>query len=149
MSVLAAGQGCGVNRGGAASSIIARQITPFSLTQCRGLKQKHKKFVKLAKGFIGRGNRCYKMAKHRVDKARQYAYRDRKVRKRDFRTLWIQRINAASRIHGVTYNSLIHRLAQSNIHLNRKALAELAFNEPLSFRSVVEVAKASSAPTKA
>jgi large subunit ribosomal protein L20 len=148
MSVLVAARGCDLRRTGVVSSAIAPRLTPFNLTQSRGLKQKHKKFVKLAKGFMGRGNRCYKMAKHRVDKARQYAYRDRKVRKRDFRTLWIQRINAASRMHGVTYNSLIHRLAQSNINLNRKALAELAFNEPLSFRSVVEVAK-TSAPSKA
>jgi large subunit ribosomal protein L20 len=131
----------------ASGSLIPR-ISPFTTPLSRGLKQKHKKFIKLAKGFLGRGNRCYKMAKNRVDKARQYAYRDRKVKKRDFRTLWIQRVNAASRIYGVTYNNLINQMSRSNIRLNRKSLSELAFNEPLSFRSVVEVIKQNQVATK-
>eukprot|EP01036_Dinobryon_divergens_P030989 gene30989-40319_t len=102
---------------------------------------KHKKMIKLAKGYRGRANRCFKIAKHRVMKARQYAYVGRKLKKRDFRKLWIQRINAGSRMYGLPYNRLIGQLNKSAIILNRKVLADLAVTEPLSFKSVVEVAK--------
>ncbi|KAJ1422370.1 50S ribosomal protein L20P [Ochromonadaceae sp. CCMP2298] len=102
---------------------------------------RHKKIIKLAKGYKGRANRCFTVALPRVIKARQYAYRDRKVKKREFRALWIQRINAASRMYGLPYSVLMHRLEKSDVGLNRKVLADLAVTEPLSFKSVVEVAK--------
>ena len=102
---------------------------------------RHKKIVKMAKGYRGRANRCFTVALHRVNKAKQYAYRDRKVQKRNARTLWIQRINAGVRLHGMNYNHFINRLHLGNVHLNRKVLADMAITEPLSFKSVVEVAR--------
>jgi large subunit ribosomal protein L20 len=110
----------------------------------RGMaNQRHKKVIKLAKGYRGRANRCFTVAFHRVQKARQYAYRDRKVQKRDIRKLWIQRINASVRMYNYfTYSRFINKLAQNKVMLNRKVLADIAITEPLSFRSVVEVAKA-------
>jgi large subunit ribosomal protein L20 len=102
---------------------------------------RHKKIVKMAKGYRGRANRCFTVALHRVNKAKQYAYRDRKVQKRNARTLWIQRINAGVRLHGMKYNHFINRLHLGNVQLNRKVLADIAVTEPLSFKSVVEVAK--------
>ena len=114
----------------------------FNFTPVREMaNHKHKKVIKLAKGYRGRANRCFTVALERVRKARQYAYRDRKVKKREFRSLWIQRINAGSRMYGMTYNVLINRMLKSNITLNRKVLADLAVTEPLSFKSVVDVAK--------
>lgn len=108
----------------------------------RGMaNQRHKKVIKLAKGYRGRANRCFTVALHRVNKARQYAYRDRKVQKREIRSLWIQRINAATRMYGLPYSSLVNKMATSSIQLNRKVLADIAVTEPLSFKSVVEVAK--------
>jgi len=104
---------------------------------------KHKKIIKLAKGYRGRANRCFTVAKHRVQKARQYAYRDRKVKKREFRSLWIQRINAACRMYGLPYSKFMSKLVKSDITLNRKVLADLAVSEPLSFKSVVEIARQS------
>jgi large subunit ribosomal protein L20 len=103
--------------------------------------KKHKKIIKQAKGFRGRANRVYSVAFHRVLKAKQYAYRDRKVKKRDMRSLWIMRINAATRIYGLPYSTFIYYLNTSHISLNRKVLSELAITEPLSFRAVVEVLK--------
>eukprot|EP01035_Chromulina_nebulosa_P027645 gene27645-36388_t len=97
--------------------------------------------VKLAKGYRGRANRCFTVAKQRVYKARQHQYTNRKNKKRDFRKLWIQRINAGTRIYGLSYSLFINGLLRSNIKLNRKVLADIVVNEPLSFRSVVEVAK--------
>ena len=108
---------------------------------------RHKKMIKLAKGYRGRANRCFTVALHRVNKARQYAYRDRKVQKREIRSLWIQRLNASSRLYGMPYNRLIHQLNASSIQLNRKVLADIAVTEPLSFKSVVEVAKAKKGPS--
>ena len=102
---------------------------------------RHKKVVKQAKGFLGRANRIYSVAKHRVMKAKQYAYRDRKVRKREMRSLWILRINAATRMYGLPYSTFIYHLNRSSIALNRKVLSDLAATEPLSFRAVVEVLK--------
>jgi len=103
--------------------------------------KKHKRIVKLAKGYRGRGNRCYRIAIRRVEKAWQYAYRDRKQKKRDFRRLWIQRINAGTRQHGLGYAAFINQLNQSPVVLNRKVLANLASQEPFSFKSVVDVVR--------
>jgi len=102
---------------------------------------KHKKIIKEARGFRGRANRCFQVAYHRVIKARQYAYRDRKVKKRDMRALWIQRINAATRIYGLNYNLFTFKSKHVDLVLNRKVLADLAVNEPLSFKAVVDVVK--------
>lgn len=123
----------------------------FNYTPIRLMaNHRHKKMVKLAKGYRGRANRCFTVAKQKVEKAWQYMYRDRKVRKREYRKLWIQRINAASRIYGVPYATLISRLNAANIKLNRKSLSNLAIYEPLSFKSVIEVAniKGASAATR-
>ena len=113
----------------------------FPKQQTRSMaNHRHKKYIKLAKGYRGRTN-IISVAYRRVQKARQYAYRDRKVKKRDFRKLWIQRINAGSRIYGIPYSKLTNNLLRSDIKLNRKVLSDLAMTEPLSFRSIVEVAK--------
>jgi large subunit ribosomal protein L20 len=114
----------------------------WNIMASRGMANaRHKKIVKMAKGYRGRANRCFTVALHRVNKAKQYAYRDRKVQKRNARTLWIQRINAGVRLHGMKYNHFINRLHLGNVQLNRKVLADIAVTEPLSFKSVVEVAK--------
>ena len=103
---------------------------------------KHKKVLKLAKGFRGRRKNTIRVAKQAVEKSMQYAYRDRKNKKRTFRALWIQRLNAAVREHGMTYSRFINALAKSGIEVDRKALSELAIHEPASFAAVVEKAKA-------
>ena len=95
----------------------------------------------MAKGYRGRANRCYRMALNRVEKALQYAYRDRKQKKRDFRTLWIERLNAGVRQHGVNYSRFINQLNTSPVELDRKVLANLASHEPFSFKAVVDVLK--------
>ena len=102
---------------------------------------KHKKVLKKAKGFYGRRKNTIRTAKSAVDKSMQYAYRDRKTRKRDFRSLWIQRINAAVREHGLTYGRFIDGLNKAGIEVDRKVLAELAVSEPAAFKSIVEKAK--------
>lgn len=103
--------------------------------------QKHKKVLLMAKGYRGRANSCYKIALRRVEKALQYAYRDRKVKKRDFRSQWIERINAASRQHDMAYSRLIAGMSNANIELNRKVLADIAVTEPLSFTSIIATVK--------
>ena len=103
---------------------------------------KHKKVLEQAKGFYGRRKNTIRTAKAAVDKAGQYAYRDRKVRKRNFRSLWIQRINAAVRAEGITYNRFIQGLHLAGIELDRRALAELAVSDPEAFKAIVEQAKA-------
>ena len=103
---------------------------------------KHKKILKQAKGFFGRRKNTIRAAKAAVDKSMQYAYRDRKNRKREFRALWIQRINAAVREHGLTYSRFIDGLLKAGIAVDRKVLADLAMNEPAAFGAVVEKAKA-------
>ena len=103
--------------------------------------RKHKKFVKLAKGYRGRTN-CFRIAVQRVEKAWQYAFRDRKVKKREMRKTWIRAINAGSREHGVAYNRLICGLRTADIDLNRKVLADLAISEPRSFAAVVAAVRA-------
>jgi large subunit ribosomal protein L20 len=96
------------------------------------------KILQLAKGFRGRANNCISLARNKVEKALQYAYRDRRNKKRDMRALWIQRINAGAKQHGVPYSRLMHGLAQENIRVNRKVLSELAMNEPHSFKALVD-----------
>jgi large subunit ribosomal protein L20 len=104
---------------------------------------KHKKVLKRAKGFYGRRKNTIRAAKAAVDKAAQYSYRDRKNRKRTFRALWIQRINAATREHGLTYGRFIDGLGTAGVEVDRKVLADLAVREPAAFQALV--AKAQSA----
>jgi large subunit ribosomal protein L20 len=104
---------------------------------------RHKKVLKRAKGFYGRRKNTIRAAKAAVDKANQYAYRDRKNRKRSFRALWIQRINAATRAHGLTYGRFIDGLGKAGVEVDRKVLADLAVREPAAFQALV--AKAQSA----
>jgi large subunit ribosomal protein L20 len=101
---------------------------------------KHKKVLKRAKGFYGRRKNTIRTAKAAVDKAAQYAFRDRKNRKRSFRALWIQRINAAVREHGLTYGRFIDGLGKAGVDIDRKVLSELAVSEPASFKALVEKA---------
>jgi large subunit ribosomal protein L20 len=101
-------------------------------------RAKHKKILKLAKGMQHNRTRSYRLAKQAVIRALQYAYRDRRNKKRDLRGLWITRINAAAREHGTTYAKLIAGLKTANIELDRKILAELATNEPKSFAEIVK-----------
>ncbi|PRQ30331.1 putative ribosomal protein L20 [Rosa chinensis] len=97
------------------------------------------KIFKLAKGFRGRAKNCIRIARERVEKALQYSYRDRRTKKRDMRALWIQRINAGTRIHGVNYGNFMHGLMKENIQLNRKVLSELSMHEPHTFKALVDV----------
>jgi len=103
---------------------------------------KHKKVMKAAKGFMGRRKNTIRIAKQAVEKSDQYAYRDRKVRKRNFRSLWIQRINAAVREHGLTYGRFIDGLAKGGIELDRKVMSDMAIHEPEAFAKLVEQSKA-------
>lgn len=102
---------------------------------------RHKKILKLAKGSRGRAKNTFRAAIQRVEKNLQYAYRDRRTRKRDFRSLWIQRINAGSRQHGLTYSQFMNGLKRAEIDLDRKILAELAVSEPAAFESLVGQAR--------
>ena len=99
---------------------------------------KHKKVLEQAKGFYGRRKNTIRTAKAAVDKAGQYSYRDRKVRKRSFRSLWIQRINAAARIEGMTYARFIHGLDRAGIEIDRKVLADIAGNDPDAFKAIAD-----------
>jgi len=101
-------------------------------------KKRHKKIIKLAKGYRGRGNNCFRVAVQRVEKALQYAYRDRRNRKRDMRRLWIQRINAAVREHGLIYSQFIHGLKAKNIEIDRKMLSEMAIHHPENFAELIK-----------
>jgi len=105
-------------------------------------KDRRKKILKVAKGYWGRRHSNFKVAKDCVAKALSYAYRDRKDRKGDFRNLWIVRINAACRSEGITYSRFINSLAKANITLNRKALSNMAIEDPAAFKAVVSAAKA-------
>ncbi len=102
----------------------------------------HKKVLALAKGYRGRRKNVYRIAKQAVMKAGQYAYRDRRTRKRVFRQLWIARINAASRGLGLTYSKFIAGIKKASIEIDRKVLADMAVNDPAAFASIVEKAKA-------
>ena len=103
---------------------------------------RHKKVLEQAKGFYGRRKNTIRTAKAAVDKAGQYAYRDRKVRKRSFRSLWIQRINAAARLEGLTYARFIHGLEQAGIEIDRKVLADIAGNDPTGFKAIADKVRA-------
>jgi large subunit ribosomal protein L20 len=103
-------------------------------------RRRRKKILKEARGYFGARSKVYTVAKNAVEKAGVYAYRDRKAKKREFRKLWIARINAGARQHGVSYSKLINGLTKKNIGLNRKVLADLAFNHPDAFKAVVESA---------
>ena len=102
---------------------------------------KHKKVIAEAKGYRGRRKNTIKVARQAVEKAGQYAYRDRKVKKRTFRALWIQRINAASRAHGLTYGNFMHGLKLAGVELDRKVLSDLAIHEQEAFKALVDQAK--------
>ena len=102
---------------------------------------RHKKILGRAKGYRGRSNTGFRIALEKVEKALQYAYRDRRVRKRNFRALWIQRINAAARLNGLTYAKFMHGLSVSGVALDRKVLADLAVREPGAFKGLVDKAQ--------
>ena len=104
---------------------------------------RHKKILKLAKGYRGRNKNVFRVAVEKVEKALQYAYRDRRTKKRNFRALWIQRINAATRLHDMTYSRFMNGLAKAGIELDRKVLADIAVKEPETFAKLVEQVKAS------
>lgn len=101
-------------------------------------RKRRKKILKAAKGYFGRRKNVYTVAKNAVEKAMSYAYRDRKNNKRNFRALWIQRINAGAREYGMSYSQLMGKLKANNIELNRKVLADLAMNNPEAFKALVD-----------
>ena len=103
-------------------------------------RNRHKKVLKLAKGYRSRAKSCFRIAVERVEKGLQYSYKHRRVKKRDFRGLWIQRINAAARENGMVYSQFINGLKLSGLQFDRKVLAELAVNEPESFKKIAQVA---------
>jgi len=104
-------------------------------------RKKHKKILKQAKGYYSSSSRSYRLAKEELLKAMAYSYRDRKNKKRTFRSLWIIRINAAARSNGITYNELINGLKMANVEINRKMLSDIAVNDPGAFRKIAEIAK--------
>ena len=104
-------------------------------------RARHKKVLAMAKGYRGRNKNVFRVAVEKVEKGLQYAYRDRKAKKRSFRALWIQRINAATRLHDMTYSRFISGLNKAGIELDRKVLADIALKEPANFAKLVEAAK--------
>lgn len=106
-------------------------------------KARHKKVLDKAKGYYGARRKVFRVAKQAVTKAGQYAYRDRRARKREFRALWITRINAAARMHGLSYSRLINGLKKAEIDIDRKVLADIAVHDPDAFGAIAEQAKAS------
>lgn len=104
-------------------------------------RARRKKILKATRGYFGRGKNVWTVAKNKYEKGLQYAYRDRKVKKREFRSLWIQRINAGAREHGISYSQFMGMLKKADIELNRKVLADLAMNHPEAFKAVVERVK--------
>ena len=106
-------------------------------------KSKHKKVFKLVKGQYGRRKNTIRVAKQALEKAMQYSYRDRRAKKREFRSLWIQRINAGVRAEGITYSKFIHALNKSGIKLDRKVLADIAYHNPEAFKSIVKKVQSS------
>jgi len=109
-------------------------------------RQRRKKVLKLAKGSLGAHSKLFRTANQSVMKALRHAYRDRRRKKRDFRELWIIRVNAAARAHGINYSSLMGLLKKANIHINRKMLARLAFLDPGAFADIITLAKTTAAP---
>ena len=103
---------------------------------------RHKKILDMAKGYRGRNKNVFRVAVEKVEKGLQYAYHDRKAKKRSFRSLWIQRINAATRIHDMTYSRFISGLNKAGVELDRKVLADIALKQPEAFAKLVETAKA-------
>jgi len=101
-------------------------------------RARRKKVLKLAKGYFGRRKNVWTVAKNAVEKGLGYSYRDRKVKKREFRKLWIMRINAAARLHGMSYSVLIGKLNKSGVTINRKVMADMAFNHPEAFEAIVK-----------
>jgi len=104
-------------------------------------RRRKKKIFKAAKGYFGARKNVYTVAKNAVEKAWSYAYRDRKAKKRAFRRLWIARINAAARLNGMSYSKFMHALKENNIDLNRKVLADMAMNQPETFKAIVDKVK--------
>ncbi len=104
-------------------------------------RRRRKKVLKLARGYYGSRSKVFTIAKNTIEKGLQYAYRDRKTKKRAFRALWIQRINAGARQHGISYSQLIGKLNEKEIGLNRKVLADLAMNDPKAFEAVINAVK--------
>ena len=103
---------------------------------------RHKKVLEQSKGFVGRSSTNYRIALQRLEKSLQYAYRDRRVKKREFRSLWIQRINAAARTEGMTYSVFSHGLELAGIDIDRKVLSDIAGNDPAAFKAIAEKVKA-------
>ena len=103
---------------------------------------RHRKIIKLSKGYRGRSSTCFKVAIQKVEKALSYAYRDRRAKKRNFRALWIQRINAGTRMHGLPYSRFMNGLKKAGIMLDRKVLSDIATREPEAFKSLVDKAQA-------
>lgn len=110
---------------------------PRSVNKVASHRRK-KRFLKLAKGYWGARKNVWTIAKHHIEKGLQYAYRDRRAKKREFRKLWIIRINAAARMNGTTYSRLIHGLKENNLTINRKVLADFAMNRPEAFAAIVK-----------
>ncbi len=110
---------------------------------------RHKKVLKLAKGYVGRSSKAFRPALERVEKALQYAYRDRRNKKREFRGLWIQRINAAVREHGMTYSQFIAGIKAAGVEMDRKVMATIAFDDPTTFAALVDKARAARAAAPA
>jgi large subunit ribosomal protein L20 len=104
-------------------------------------RARRKRILELAKGFFGRKKNVWTVAKNAVEKGLVYAYRDRKAKKRDFRSLWIARINAGARLHGMSYSELMGKLKKANVDLNRKVLADLAMNHPQAFEAIIKKVK--------
>lgn len=104
-------------------------------------RQRRKRMLKYAKGYFGRRKNVWTVAKNAIEKGWGYAYRDRKAKKRSFRALWIQRINAASRLHGMSYSQFMGKVHENGIELNRKTLADLAMNHPEAFEAIVKKLK--------
>tara|TARA_B100001564_G_C20528841_1_gene618745 strand:+ start:290 stop:634 length:345 start_codon:yes stop_codon:yes gene_type:complete len=113
---------------------------PRSLNSVASRKRR-KKIIKLAKGYFGRRKNVWTIAKNAVEKAMQYSYRDRKTKKRNFRALWITRINAASRLYGMSYSQFMGKIKSKKIDLNRKVIADLAMNNPEAFKAIVDKLK--------
>lgn len=104
-------------------------------------RKRKKKIFEIAKGYRGSKKNHYRQAVEQVEKGLQYAYRDRRNKKRNFRSLWITRINSAARKEGLSYNNLMNGLKKANVNLNRKMLADLVVNDPIAFKQIVEIAK--------
>jgi large subunit ribosomal protein L20 len=117
-----------------------RKVMPRSVNSVAS-RARRKRVMELAKGYFGRRKNVWTVAKNAVEKGLVYAYRDRKAKKRDFRTLWIARINAGARLHGMSYSEFMGKIKKTGIDLNRKVLADLAMNHPSAFEAVVKKLK--------